>query len=191
LKQGACSSFIRAVGRVETCYPSTWKYFSITSCASRASGNSSSEVSSTNATLAPAPESSSTNVESRAKRKGIVAGSLVAAASVTALVMMGFWILSKRRRKSDQASALELSNDHALVEMPNDHALIEASAAEKLRPEELWGGHAAVEIGRNSYYELPLEALPEKLEKKDEKSGQPNTSRWSQCINSLIEENLA
>jgi hypothetical protein len=139
-------------------------------------------VPSTNATLAPAPESSSTNVKSRAKRKGIVAGSLVAAVSVTALILIGFWILSKRRRKSDQASTLE---------MPNDHALVEASAAEKLPPNELWGGHAAVEIGRNSYCELPVEALPEKVEKINEKSRQPSTSRWSQCVNSTTEENPA
>lgn len=49
--------------------------------------------------------------------------------------------------------------------MPNDHALVEASGKEKLRPEELWGEHAAVEMARNSYCELPGEGLPEIFEK--------------------------
>jgi hypothetical protein len=78
-------------------------------------------------------------------------GTLVAAISGVGLLLTGIVILLRRRRLvAMPAMSHELSNDHTIVE---------TSSAEKQSVKELWGGHAAVEIGRNSQFESSVESL--------------------------------
>jgi hypothetical protein len=78
-------------------------------------------------------------------RGGMIAGAVVAAVSGLALVATGVVMLMQRRPKAILARSHELSNDRALVEIVS---------VEKNVAKELWGGHAAVEIGRNSQFNM-------------------------------------
>jgi hypothetical protein len=56
-----------------------------------------------------------------------------------------FVVLRRRHKVIPLRPAHELAEDRSLAESD--------AAAEKKSPKELWGGHAAVEMGRNSQFE--------------------------------------
>jgi|SRR5690242_439409 len=77
---------------------------------------------------------------------GVIVGTTVAGVSCVILGLTGALLLIRRHRRSrDSATTHELSEDRALTESD--------AAAEKKHPKELWGDHAAVEMGRNSRFE--------------------------------------
>lgn len=85
---------------------------------------------------------------------GVIVGSTVAGVSCVILGLAGVLLVLRHRRKS-----LRPGTKHELSE---NQALAESDAApERNRPTELWGDHAAVEIGRNSRFEgMMREARP-------------------------------
>lgn len=141
-----CSSTTKIVGHLATCYDSSWVFYSIDGCLPP--NSSSTRVSSAGATavgVSAAHVASTTSVPR--VQTGIIVGGTVAGFSVVILGVAGVWLILRHRRRKSDASKLthELSDDRALVESD--------AAAEKHHPKELWGDHAAVEIGRNSRYE--------------------------------------
>ena len=100
------------------------------------------------ATGLSATNSGNTTPESKV-HNGVVIGSVVAGVSCVMLALTGLLLVLRRRRR--------LVVSKPTHELPEDHALAESDAdAEKKHPKELWGDHAAVEIGRNSRYEDSL-----------------------------------
>lgn len=88
-------------------------------------------------------------------RDGIIAGTIVAAISAIALILIGLLMLMQHTPKIISGAAQEL---------PGDHALVETLSVEKQPAQELWGDHVAVEIGRNSQDEPLMENLVNKRE---------------------------
>lgn len=136
----------KVVGRLATCYDSSWMYYSIDSCLPP-SPLSTSALS----TKAEASNVSAAHVASQAAgpkvQTGLIVGSTIAGFSGIILGVAVIWLILRRRTQKMQLSKLpyELSEDRALAESD--------ALAEKKYPKELWGDHAAVEIGRNSRYE--------------------------------------
>lgn len=152
----ACSGGTKATGLVETCYNSSWMYFSIEGC--RPSISSSTAI---NNVIANSTSSSRNNEKSGAepRRAGVIAGTIVASIAGTALLITGVSILMRRHPKVKPAVSHEL---------PSDHALVETVSVEKQVAKELEGDHAAVEMGRNSRFETQTESEVEKPEVEDE-----------------------
>lgn len=140
---GMCSSDTHATGKVQTCYSSSWMYYAIEGCRTPTA----SSRSSTSSVVSSTPSSSalSTVRSEDSHRGGMIAGTVVAAISGLALVATGVMMVMRRCPKVRLARSHELSNDRGRVE---------TVSVEKRVAKELWGGHAAVEIGRNSRLDL-------------------------------------
>ncbi|KAH6638771.1 hypothetical protein C7974DRAFT_121287 [Boeremia exigua] len=143
----SCSSPTKIVGRLATCYDSSWVYYSIDGCLPP-------PLSSTNPAFmkptAIGPSASGTAspaaVPESKVHPGVIAGSAVAGVSCVALGLTGaLMMVRRRRRRRTPQPTHELSEDRALAESD--------AAAERKYPEELWADHAAVEMGRNSRFE--------------------------------------
>ncbi|KZM26756.1 hypothetical protein ST47_g2103 [Ascochyta rabiei] len=141
----SCSSATKTVGHLATCYDPSWVYYSIDQCLPPTP--SSVKVSSVRPTSAgpSATKGASATPESKV-HTGVIVGSVVAGISCAVLTLAGMLLVLRRRRKATPPRPThELSGDRALAESD--------AAAERNCPKELWGGHAAVEIGRNSRFE--------------------------------------
>lgn len=102
------------------------------------------------ATTLSASGSASVDQESKAHTR-IIIGSTVAGTSCIVIALSGMLLISRRRRRRLPAEPNhELSEDRAIAETD--------AAAEKQYPKELWGDHAAVEMGRNSRFENSVPA---------------------------------
>lgn len=137
-----CSSETKAPCRVGTCYSSSWMSYSIKGCRSPTLSSAASSL----------PSSSATNQarDRHPQRDGVIAGSLVAAVSGAALIFTGVIVLARGRTKGQvkPAKAHELSNESGLAEI---------LSVERQHPREIWADHVAVEIGRNSQVEPPID----------------------------------
>jgi hypothetical protein len=143
-----CSSAIKIVGHVATCYDPSWVYYSIDGCLPPTSSAAVSLMKPT-ATGPSATRSASASASATPESKvntRVIVGSTVAGVSCVILGLIGALLLLRRRRKAPAADPKhELSEDQAYAESD--------AAAEKKHAGELWGDHAAVEIGRNSRFE--------------------------------------
>lgn len=144
-----CSSATKMVGVLATCYNSSWVYYSIDGCLPPVSRSAKVSLIGPTATGPSATESASASAsaipDSRVHTRVIV-GSTVGGVLCVALGLTGAFLILRRRRR-----ALFVGPKHELSE---DQARAESDAAAKKRyPGELWGDHAAVEIGRNSRIE--------------------------------------
>ncbi|KAH7071268.1 hypothetical protein BKA63DRAFT_70049 [Paraphoma chrysanthemicola] len=153
-----CSSDTQATCRVGTCYSSSWMYYSIQGCRPSTVSAASSSTSSSSAT-GQAPDS-------HTRRDGVIAGSLVAGVSGATLVFIGVMVLLRRRPSQD-------GKPGRAHELPDDRGLVETVSIEKQIPKELWADHVAVEIGRNSKVEPPIDHCS--LVKQSKTGGQPES----------------
>ncbi|KAF2626560.1 hypothetical protein BU25DRAFT_459262 [Macroventuria anomochaeta] len=143
-----CSSEMKIVGHLATCYDSSWVYYSIDGCLPPTSSSTRVTSMKPTATGPSATKSASATPEPKV-HTGVIVGSTVAGVSCVILGLAGMLLVLRRRRKLKSSKPSkprhELSEDRALAESD--------AAAEKRHPKELWGDHAAVEIGRNSRFE--------------------------------------
>ncbi len=147
----SCSSATKIVGRLATCYDSSWVYYSIDGCLPPSSSTTKPyaikpTATGPSATSATATQAASSTPEPKT-HTGVIIGTTVAGVSCFLLGLTGALLIFRRRCHKFEATEQthELSGDRALAESD--------AAAEKKHPRELWGDHAAVEIGRNSRFE--------------------------------------
>lgn len=138
-----CSSDMHVTGKVQTCYSSSWMYYAIEGCRPPITASQSS----TSIAVSSTPSSSGLSKEriEDSHRGGLIAGTTVAAISGLALLLTGILKLLRWGPKAISAKCDELSSDHGLVE---------TVSVERKMAKELWAGDAAVEIGRNSQFDL-------------------------------------
>ncbi|KAJ8113438.1 hypothetical protein OPT61_g4429 [Boeremia exigua] len=140
----SCSSPTKIVGHLATCYDSSWVYYSIDGCLPPVASPAKASMKPT-ATGPSATKDASSTSEPKT-HTGVIVGSTVAGVSCVLLGVTGALLILRRRRKMQTTKpSHELSEDRALAESD--------AAAEKKHPRELWGDHAAIEIGRNSRFE--------------------------------------
>ncbi|KAH7079494.1 hypothetical protein FB567DRAFT_551925 [Paraphoma chrysanthemicola] len=151
-----CPSDTQATCRVGTCYSSSWMYYSIQGCRPATVSAASSSIPSSSAT--------GQTLDSQTRRDGVIAGSLVAGVSGATLVFIGVVVVLRRHR----SQANKPGRAH---ELPDDRGLVETLSIEKQIPKELWADHVAVEIGRNSKVEPPIDYCS--LMKRSTTEGQP------------------
>lgn len=152
----SCSSAMKIVAHRATCYDSSWVYYSIDGCLHP--GASSVEVSSAKATATMTGLSAARVASSGSGvHTSVIIGSTVAGVSCIVLGLVGTLLILRRRCRRRPIHPTEPTH-----ELSDDCSLVESdAAAEKKYPLELWGGHAAVEMGRNSRYEgMMREARP-------------------------------
>lgn len=179
-----CSSSIKILGEVATCYNSSWIYYSIDQClppskssivlpsvTSSFASSSSVFLTSTSTSTPSASTTSSisslmpTPAAQSSTHTGAIIGAVIGSIAVFAL-LIGMLLLCLYRRKKQTPErtpappSYELSQDHTRIEAARGSIVPPQQVVQK----EMWASEAAIEIGRNSLsaerVELPANDLP-------------------------------
>lgn len=181
-----CSADILIVGKIGTCYNSTWAYYSIDGCdipsvtpsptpvaltssSSSSSTSTSTPVSSTAVPNASATASPSSSPEAAKKDNHLplIVGAALGGVGVIALISIAVLLLVRHRRSNPRQRELPS------YELSNDRALLEATNGEKAVQTELWAHEPVQEIGRNSLHLPPVELAGDSAGGEDKKNMAP------------------
>ncbi|CAI6291519.1 unnamed protein product [Periconia digitata] len=194
-----CSSSLKIVAELGACYNATWQYYSVDGCTSPKSTSitppiisqtftvppSSPTTTSTSSTTPSPPAAAPTNdaapsTPSRAIIGGITGG--VASIAVASALIFLLILRRRRNRRNGTPDRNKPLPKAPTFELPNDGALVEAAHCEVQVPRKVavWGAGgeqiAAVEIGRNSAFELRMErermGMGREWKGMDEKGGE-------------------
>ncbi|KAF2703085.1 hypothetical protein K504DRAFT_486061 [Pleomassaria siparia CBS 279.74] len=164
-----CSSDVKILGKIATCYNATWVYYSIDGCdipSITPSPTSISLPSSTSLPISSSPASSSTSSSGSASspsatpapaassnRLSLIIGASIGGVGAVALMAMAALLFVRHRRsRSNTAPPVPPA-----YELPNDRGVLEAPRGEKTIPKELWAHDPVQEMGRNSVHIPPVE----------------------------------
>ena len=155
-----CSSNLKIVAEMATCYNSSWIYYSVDGCLQPTSSS----------IIPPAVSPTSFNGTSSATIPsfpgirelpiGAIIGCIVGVIAFIALAA-GFGLFSWRRRwgrnskRSPSPSSYELSNEHAMLEAEN--AGLRAWGEKPVELREMWAHEVAREMARTSRSVSPAE----------------------------------
>ncbi|KAF2865833.1 hypothetical protein BDV95DRAFT_599521 [Massariosphaeria phaeospora] len=157
-----CSSSIKIVGQIATCYNSSWAYFSIDGCRNPNLPITPSSLTTSTPTPTSTSTSTSTPLDNNSNHTGVIVGGFVGGVAAIAFAFTAAFLILRRRMRRCIKPLPSLPT----YELSGERGLLEITYPGKVARTEQ---KAAFEMGRNSVYVPPVELQGDTLVGHDKK----------------------